>query len=128
MSQITLMQALAVAAGSAAGGLLRWLVGVLLNPLWGGFGLGTLVVNCVGGFAIGAAIVWFARTPDEVLRLFVITGVLGGFTTFSSFSAESLSLVQRGEWPLALAHTLAHVLGALLCAGLGFKLGRMLLA
>ncbi len=128
MSQITLMQALAVAAGSAAGGLLRWLVGVLLNPLWGGFGLGTLVVNCVGGFAIGAAIVWFARTPDEVLRLFVITGVLGGFTTFSSFSAESLSLVQRGEWPLALAHTLAHVLGALLCAGLGFRLGRMLLA
>jgi fluoride exporter len=128
MSQITLMQALAVAAGSAAGGLLRWLAGVVLNPLWGGFGLGTLVVNCLGGFAIGAAIVWFARTPDEVLRLFVITGVLGGFTTFSSFSAESLSLVQRGEWPLALAHTLAHVVGALLCAGLGFKLGRMLLA
>ena len=128
MSQITLMQALAVAAGSAAGGLLRWLFGVVLNPLWGGFGLGTLAVNCVGGFAIGAAIVWFARTPDEVLRLFVITGVLGGFTTFSSFSAESMSLVQRGEWPLALAHTLSHVLGALLCAGLGFKLGRMLLA
>ncbi len=128
MSQITLMQALAVAAGSAAGGLLRWLAGGVLNPLWGGFGLGTLAVNCVGGFAIGAAIVWFNRTPDEVLRLFVITGVLGGFTTFSSFSAESLSLVQRGEWPLALAHTLAHVLGALMCAGLGFKLGRMLLA
>ncbi len=128
MSQITLMQALAVAAGSAAGGLMRWLVGVVLNPLWGGFGLGTLAVNCIGGFAIGAAIVWFARTPDDVLRLFVITGVLGGFTTFSSFSAESLSLVQRGEWPLALAHTLAHVLGALVCAGLGFKLGRMLLA
>jgi len=128
MSGMTLAQALAVAAGSALGGLLRWVAAVALNPLWGGFGLGTLVVNCVGGFAIGAAIVWFARTPDEVLRLFVITGVLGGFTTFSSFSAESLSLVQRGEWPLALAHSLAHVLGALLCAGLGFKLGRMLLA
>ena len=128
MSQLTLAQALAVATGAALGGLLRWLAAVVLNPLWGGFGLGTLAVNCAGGFAIGLAIVWFARTPDEVLRLFVITGVLGGFTTFSSFSAESLSLVQRGEWGLALAHTLAHVLGALLCAGLGFKLGRMLLA
>ena len=127
MSQITWMQALAVAAGSAAGGVLRWLAGAMLNPLWAGFGLGTLAVNCVGGFAIGAAIVWFSRTPDEVLRLFVITGVLGGFTTFSSFSAESMSLVQRGEWPLALAHTLSHVLGALLCAGLGFKLARTLL-
>ena len=127
MTQITLMQALAVAAGSAAGGLLRWLVGVLLNPVWSGFGLGTLAVNCVGGFAIGVAIVWFSRTPDEVLRLFVITGVLGGFTTFSSFSAESLSLVQRGEWALATGHTLAHVVGALVCAGLGFRLARTLL-
>ena len=127
MTQITLMQALAVVAGSAAGGLLRWLVGVLLNPVWGGFGLGTLAVNCVGGFAIGVAIVWFSRTPDEVLRLFVITGVLGGFTTFSSFSAESMSLVQRGEWALATGHTLAHVVGALACAGLGFRLARTLL-
>ena len=122
-----LLQALAVAVGSALGGVLRWLVAVLLNPLWGGFALGTLAVNCLGGFVIGAFMVWFARTPDEVLRLFVITGVLGGFTTFSSFSAESLALVQRGEWAMAAAHTLSHVLGALLCAGLGFKVARTLL-
>ena len=128
MTQSVVLQALAVAVGSALGGVLRWILAMLLNPLWGGFALGTLAVNCVGGFAIGAFMVWFARTPDEVLRLFVITGVLGGFTTFSSFSAESLALVQRGEWALAAAHTLSHVLGALLCAGLGFKVARTLLA
>lgn len=127
MMHSLLLQALAVAAGSALGGVLRWLVATLLNPLWGGFALGTLAVNCIGGFVIGAVIVWFTRVPDDMLRLFVITGILGGFTTFSAFSAESLALVQRGEWALASGHTLSHVLGALLCAGLGFKVARTLL-
>ncbi len=88
--------------------------------------LGTLAVNCIGGLLAGMAMVWFQRTPHEVLRLLCVTGFLGGLTTFSAFSAESLILLQKGHYWGALGHTLAHVLGALACAALGFKLGRLL--
>ena len=121
------MHAAAVAIGAALGALLRWGCGLAFNALWAGFPLGTLVVNCVGGLAIGASMVWFLRTPDELLRLFVVTGVLGGFTTFSAFSAESLWLLQRGAFGLALSHTLAHVLGALAFTAIGFAVARGLL-
>ncbi|MBI3368507.1 MAG: fluoride efflux transporter CrcB [Burkholderiales bacterium] len=127
MSSIGLAQAMAVALGSAIGALLRWGCGLALNALWAGFPLGTLVVNSLGGFAIGVAMVVFQRSPDALMRLFLVTGLLGGFTTFSAFSAESLGLLQRGDWGLAVTHTLAHVLGALGCAALGFMLaGRLL--
>ena len=71
---------------------------------------------------------WLERSPNELLRLLVVTGLLGGFTTFSAFSAESLILLQRGELVLAFAHTTAHVVGALACAALGFRLARMVVA
>lgn len=124
---LTLLQAAAVAVGAALGALLRWGAGMALNGLWAGFPLGTLVVNCLGGLAIGAAMLLFQRWPDELLRLLLVTGLLGGFTTFSSFSAESLGLLQRGAWGLALLHSAAHLLGALACTGLGFALARGLL-
>lgn len=114
--------ALAVAGGSAAGGLLRWVIGLWLSPRWAGFPLGTVLVNCVGGALIGASLVWFERVPNEALRLLLVTGFLGGLTTFSAFSAESLVLLQRGQWTLALVHTATHVLGALACAGLGYRI------
>jgi CrcB protein len=98
------------------------LAGIWLNARWSGFPLGTLLVNCVGGFLIGMALYWFERAPDETLRLLVVTGFLGGFTTFSSYSVESLIMLQRGELVLAFAHTAAHVLGALACAAIGFRL------
>jgi CrcB protein len=116
----------AVAAGAAIGGLLRWGAGLWLNPRWLGFPLGTLFVNAVGGLLIGAALVWLEQRPNEYLRLFALTGVLGGFTTFSAFSAESLVLLQRGQWPMAVVHGAAHVLGALGCAALGLVVARML--
>lgn len=119
----------AVASGSAVGALLRWQAGLWLNApamRWLGFPLGTLIVNGVGGLLIGVAMVHFERSPDELWRLLVITGLLGGLTTFSSFSAESLMLLQRGAWLMALAHTVAHVIGSLLCAALGFGLARLL--
>ncbi|MBC7954274.1 MAG: fluoride efflux transporter CrcB [Cytophagales bacterium] len=121
-------QVLAVAAGAAVGALLRWVAGLWLNQQWNGFPLGTLLVNCVGGLMIGAALVWFDRAPNEVLRLLVVTGFLGGLTTFSAFSGESLSLMQRGEYAWALAHTFAHVIGSLVFAAIGFRLMRNLLA
>ncbi|MCR5882622.1 fluoride efflux transporter CrcB [Rhizobacter sp. J219] len=122
------LQVVAVAVGSAIGALLRWWAGIAFNHQWSGFPLGTLLVNCVGGLLIGAAVVWFDRTPNEALRLLLVTGFLGGLTTFSAFSGESLSLVQRGEYAWALAHTSAHVVGSLACAAVGFRLMRAWLA
>ena len=119
---------LAVGVGAALGALLRWWAGLVLNAAWAGFPLGTLAVNCGGGLVIGAALAWFEYLPNETLRLLLVTGFLGGLTTFSSFSGESLVLLQRGEWRLALAHTLAHVVGSLACAAAGFALMRRALA
>jgi CrcB protein len=116
----------AVAGGAAVGALLRYGAGLWLNPLWHGFPLGTLLVNAAGAFAIGVAMVLFQRHPNEVVRTLVVTGLLGGLTTFSTFSAESLGLLQRGLWAMAVLHTLAHVLGSLACAALGFAVGRAL--
>ena len=123
----TALQAVAVAAGAAVGGVLRWGAGLALNGVGAGFPLATLLVNCLGGGLIGVALVWFARAPDATLQLLLVTGLLGGFTTFSSFSAESLGLLQRGQWALALGHSAAHLLGALACTALGFALARALL-
>jgi CrcB protein len=128
ISTFTWLNVCAVSAGGVVGCLLRWMAGVWLNARWSGFPLGTLFVNCVGGLLIGAALFWFERSPNELFRLLVITGVLGGFTTFSSFSVESLIMLQRGELMLALAHTLTHVLGSLAAAALGFKIAQVLLS
>jgi CrcB protein len=121
------VQLLAVAVGATAGAWLRWLAGLWLNAKWIGFPLGTLLVNCMGGLLIGALLLWFERTPNEMLRLLLVTGLLGGLTTFSSYSVESLILLQRGQWGLAAAHTLLHVLGSLACAAIGFEIARYLL-
>lgn len=118
----------AVALGSAVGGVLRWVVQLWLNARWAGFPLGTLLVNCVGGLLIGAALAWFARTPNELLRLWLVTGFLGGLTTFSAFTGESLTLLQRGDVGWALAHSAAHLLGALACCAIGLRLVKALLA
>jgi CrcB protein len=124
---VTAGQAGAVAIGAAVGALARWAAGMAFNGLWAGFPIGTLLVNCLGGLLIGIAMVWFARSPDETLRLLLVTGGLGGFTTFSSFSAESLGLLQRGEPGMALLHSAAHLLGALVCTAVGFVLARAIL-
>lgn len=118
------MNGSAVALGAALGALTRWQAGVLFNGRWMGFPLGTLLVNVVGGFLIGMALEWFGRQPNELLKLLLVTGFLGGLTTFSAFSGESLVLLQRGEFLMALAHTLAHTAGALAAAAAGFALMR----
>ena len=117
----------AVSLGAVVGSLLRWSAGIWLNARWAGFPLGTLFVNCVGGLVIGAVLFWLERSPNELMRLLLVTGLLGGFTTFSAFSAESLIMLQRGELLFALAHTMAHVMGALACAALGFRIAQALL-
>ena len=122
-----LPQIAVISLGASIGAVLRWLCGVWLNDRWHGFPLGTLFVNCVGGLVIGAVLFWLERSPNELLRLLLVTGLLGGFTTFSAFSAESLIMLQRGQLLLALGHTLAHVVGALAFAALGFHLASRLL-
>ena len=117
----------AVSAGAVVGSLLRWGAGLWLNARWAGFPLGTLFVNCVGGLLIGAVLFWLERSPNELLRLLLVTGLLGGFTTFSAFSAESLIMLQRGQFLLALGHTLAHVIGSLACAAIGFRVAQGIL-
>lgn len=116
------MNGAAVALGAALGALARWQAGVLFNGRWMGFPLGTLLVNVVGGLLIGMALEWFGRQPNELLKLLLVTGFLGGLTTFSAFSGESLALLRHGAFGLALAHTLAHVLGALGAAWAGMRL------
>ncbi|MFN3297037.1 fluoride efflux transporter CrcB [Caldimonas sp.] len=116
--------ALAVGLGAGLGGMARWAVSVWLNAAWEGFPLGTLVVNLLGGLCIGLAMAWLARHPDEGLRLLLVTGFLGGFTTFSAFSLESLHLLQKEHWLLWAMHALGHVLGALAACALGWRLLR----
>ena len=123
-----LTQALAVAVGGGAGSLLRWRVGAWLNTMPWPMAAGTLAVNLVGGALIGFSLVAFERVPNELLRLLLVTGGLGGLTTFSAFSAESLGLLIRGEYGVALLHTLAHVAGALAAAAIGWQIGRWVLA
>lgn len=115
---------LAVAGGAGAGALLRWQAGLWLNARWAGFPLGTLAVNLVGGLLIGACLALLARPDQALWRLLLVTGFLGGLTTFSAFSVESLQLLQRGAWGWALAHSLAHVMGALAACALGWTLAR----
>ena len=121
------LQAAAVVTGASLGALARWGAGMWLNSSYSGFPVGTLLVNLIGGLFIGMAIEWFGRMPNELLRLLLVTGFLGGLTTFSSFSGESLSMLQRGLFGLALAHTLAHVVGALAAAAAGLKLTQIIL-
>lgn len=110
--------------GAAIGALLRWRLGLWLSPAWPGFPIGTLAVNTAGGLLIGLAAAWFVQHPNTLLQLLLVTGFLGGMTTFSAFSLESLNLLHRGEYATALLHSGAHLLGALVCAAAGFALGQ----
>lgn len=116
------MNGAAVALGAALGALVRWQAGLLFNTRWAGFPLGTLLVNLAGGLAVGMALEWFGRQPNEVLKLLLVTGFLGGLTTFSAFSGESLALLRNGHFTMATVHTLAHVMGSLGAAALGMLL------
>jgi len=114
----------AVALGAVIGAWLRLALGLALNQLSPNLPLGTLAANVAGGLMIGAAVAWLGRHPElsPLWRLFFITGFLGALTTFSTFSAESLELLQRGQPAWALAHTAVHLLGSLAAAALGFRL------
>ena len=112
---------LAVGVGAALGAWLRWAFALLWNPVFEPVPLGTLAANVVGGLLIGAAWEVLGRNagwPPEV-RLFLVTGLLGGLTTFSTFSAEVMALLQQGRVAWAFAACLAHLAGSLLATWAG---------
>ncbi|MBC7499353.1 MAG: fluoride efflux transporter CrcB [Herminiimonas sp.] len=124
------MSWLAVGAGAACGAWLRWWLGIWFNSVNPHLPLGTLAANIGGGFLIGIAVAYFtdhAWLPPE-WRLFAVTGFLGGLTTFSTFSAEAMMLLQRGDYAWALGHTLLHLAGSILFCIAGFAAYRALAA
>jgi CrcB protein len=112
---------LAIAIGATLGAWTRWGLGLWLNPLNGALPMGTLAANLGGGYLIGVAVAWFGAYPGVApeWRLFVITGLLGGLTTFSTFSAETVQLLQREQYGWALAAVGLHLLGSLAMTVLG---------
>ena len=113
--------AAAVGLGAALGALLRWMLALWLNPLHEGVPPGTWVANVAGGYMVGLAVAWFAQQPDLApqWRLFVITGFLGGLTTFSTFSVEVVAPLQEGRMGTALAVVALHLGGSLLATWAG---------
>ena len=120
---------LAVGVGAAVGAWLRWGFGIWLNTTFPTLPLGTLASNLLGGYLVGMAVAFFAHHPglSPDLRLFVITGFLGGLTTFSTFSAEAVNLVSRAEYGWALAHIAGHLAGSLILTLLGMLTVRAIL-
>ncbi|MBK7136893.1 MAG: fluoride efflux transporter CrcB [Rhodocyclales bacterium] len=118
---ITIGGLAAVGGGAALGAWARWGLGVALNPLFPTVPLGTLAANLIGGYLVGFAVALFHHhaglSPE--LKLFLITGFLGGLTTFSTFSAEVVALIERAQYAWALAAAGGHLVGSLAMTALG---------
>jgi len=119
----TLKSILAISIGASLGAVLRWALGMRLNGLFPALPPGTLVANLVGGYVIGVAMAYFATAPSipTEWRLLVITGFCGGLTTFSTFSAELVTLLQQGRVAMAGGMVVVHVVGSVVAtiAGIG---------
>jgi fluoride exporter len=124
-----MLNIIAICIGASAGALARWQLGLWLNPgavlPWG-----TLVANLVGGYLIGVCVGVFNALPqiDPVWRLALVTGFLGALTTFSSFSAEVVAMLQQSRYALALGTAALHLAGSLLLTVVGIKTATYLIA
>lgn len=100
---------------------MRWGLGIAFNTLLPNFPIGTLLANLSGGLLMGVAmgLIGLGSLEHQSVRLFMTTGLLGGLTTFSAFTGESLALLHKDEYYLAALHTFSHVCGALLMAAMG---------
>lgn len=110
-----------VGIGATLGAWLRWALGIVLNPVFPTLPLGTLAANLAGGYLMGLAMGWFSHYESLApeIRLFVTTGFLGGLTTFSTFSAETVTLISRQQYGWAATAVVVHVAGSLIMSGLG---------
>lgn len=122
---ITMPMLLAVAVGGAAGSVARYLIGVLLWRSSATFPLSTLLINVAGSFLIGLfAKLFDAPDHQPLLRLALIVGVCGGFTTFSTFSTETLALLQQGKAGRAALYVSVSLVASLLATLAGLMVGR----
>ena len=117
---------LLVGLGSFVGGVLRYLISLLLRPSMGGFPWGTFVVNIVGCLLIGALWGAMGRWPNFSSRISLLIGMgfCGGFTTFSTFSKEGLALLQAGSYGLFAAYVFGSIAVGILAVTLGFMLAK----
>ncbi len=123
---------LAICLGACAGALARWGLGLWLNPVGvvaAIIPLGTLAANLIGGYLVGVCIAVFQAMPqlDPVWRLALVTGFLGALTTFSSFSAEVVAMLQQQRYTLALGTSALHLFGSLLLTVAGIKSANLML-
>jgi len=114
----------AVFIGGGTGSVLRWFLGMKLNPLHNAIPIGTLTANLAGAFIIGMGLAWFNRMPhiDPLWKLLITTGFCGGLTTFSTFSAEVVFLLQDGRAGWALLNVAVNLLGSFAMTALAFWL------
>ncbi|MFL9924984.1 fluoride efflux transporter CrcB [Herbaspirillum lusitanum] len=119
---------LAVGAGATLGAWLRWRMSVVMNVAGHALPIGTLAANWIGGYVIGFLVAYFEQhqSLSPEWRLFAITGFLGGLTTFSTFSAEAMMLLQRGDYLLAIGHSALHLFGSIILCVAGFASYRAL--
>jgi fluoride exporter len=124
-----MLPVIAICIGASVGALSRWGLALWLSP-GGMLPWGTLAANLIGGYLIGVAIAVFHSMPqlDPVWRLLLITGFLGGLTTFSSFSAEVVNFLMEERYGLAVGTALLHILGSLLMTLLGLKTAMFFIA
>jgi CrcB protein len=119
---------IAVFGGAGCGALLRWWLGGWLNPVFPTVPLGTLAANLIGGLLVGLASGFFSHqgglAPEW--RLLIITGFLGGLTTFSTFSAEVVALLARQQYAWAMGTASLHLIGSLVLTGLGIVVANAL--
>jgi fluoride exporter len=120
----------AICLGASLGALSRWQLGLWLNPAGAVFPWGTLAANLVGAYLVGICVTVFQSIPnlDPVWRLALVTGFLGALTTFSSFSAEVVTMVMQQRYLLAGATAGVHLAGSLLLTAAGMKMTAYLLA
>lgn len=122
-------QLLAVAIGGASGAVLRWLMAGSVQRFTGGaFPWGTFAVNALGSFLLGFLFVWLIErsTAGELVRLALTVGLLGAFTTFSTYSLESIRLLQEGAYGMAAGNVIGQVVVCLLLTWLGIQLARLI--
>jgi len=113
-----------VGLGGAAGSICRYGLNILFLPVQKGFPWSTFTVNILGSFLIGLLAAMLAGPESERWRLLAMTGFLGGFTTFSTFSIENMRMLQQGDWTLSATYTVLSVVGGVAFSLLGYWIGQ----